>query len=582
MKNDKLIETDSVVIQINNRNGERYTNVGVKYSKNQKISDLNGWIEDATGIIVRKLKNGDITDRNAISDYSLYEDDFVKTFQLKHDTYPYRIVYSYRKTTKDFISIGWEPGLFNLVPTHSAKLVFISPKNFKIRKYSHNIMESVIDTVENSVRYRWESEYLKPFHDEIYSVSNRQVLPYVIISPIHFVYGVEGENENWQTFGNWQYRLIKDLGVLPEDEKIKVAQLIKGISDKREIVKVLYHYLQDHTRYINVTIDVGGLKPYPASYVAQNKYGDCKALSNYMKALLNFAGINSFYTIIYRGEQPFEIIKSLPCAEYFNHAILTVPLGKDTIWLENTSNTGPFGNVSYDIQNREALVIDEFDSKLIKMPVLNKFDVMNCRKIDVTFTEAGHAAVLLKASFKGGDFDYFNQLKSDLNKDEQDEVIRKIIKISNFDLIQWELNKPHRDTASIDLSLKLTLYKALKALGQENYFSNLGIGVPVFSNPKERANPVEISCPIYEVDSATYHLPVGYEIKSIPEKVSIVTIYGNYEFSVEPKGSVVMVFKKFELFSGNYSLSQYPDFYKFISAVNDKENTKILIKKKYL
>jgi hypothetical protein len=93
-------------------------------------------------------------------------------------------------------------------------------------------------------------------------------LPYVKIVPLNFHYGIGGSTADWRSFGEWQADLIQGLGALPESEKQKITALVGDRKDKREIVKILYHYLQDNTHYINVTIDIGGFIPYPAEYVA--------------------------------------------------------------------------------------------------------------------------------------------------------------------------------------------------------------------------------------------------------------------------------------------------------------------------
>ena len=581
MKSGLLTKTDSIFIQINNRSGEGFTNIKIPYSKSEKISDLSAWLEDQNGQIIRKLKNSDITDRNAISDYSLYTDDFVKTFSLKHNIYPYRIVYTYRKTYKQFITIPWVPILDKSIPTLKAKLTLLVPKGFPFMKYYKNMSDPKIDTLENTIRSVWLASYLKPIKAEIFSITEDEILPYVMITPVYFTYGVDGNAADWTSFGNWNYRLIKDLGELPDSEKQKISQLIRGITDKREIVKILYHYLQDRTRYVNVSIDIGGLKPYPASYVAQNKYGDCKALSNYMKALLNFAGIQSFYTTINRDKTPGEIVEQMPGPQYFNHVILTVPLDKDTLWLENTSNSNPFAYIGTDIQGRQALLTDEHNSRLIRMPRLKESDITITRKIDASFAENGDENTELNLSFKGDEFEYFNQLKTELNKDEQDELIRKMIHAGNFELQNWDLKRLNRDTARIDLLLKLIVYKSLKSIGEEKYFSLFLINIPPFSLPKERTLPVEIPFPICTLDSQTYHLPLGFEIKSLPDSKIISTPYGLYELTCASNGSIIKVVKKFKLNAGNYPLNQYPDFYKFIDSANELEHTKIIIKKKY-
>ena len=61
----KLIQTDSIIIQINNRVGDKYTEISLPFSKTKKISDLDAWIENKDGSKVRSLKNSDITDEKS-------------------------------------------------------------------------------------------------------------------------------------------------------------------------------------------------------------------------------------------------------------------------------------------------------------------------------------------------------------------------------------------------------------------------------------------------------------------------------------------------------------------------------------
>jgi hypothetical protein len=46
---DKITQTDSVTIQINNREGDEYSEIVIPYSKSEKVSNINGWIENVDG-----------------------------------------------------------------------------------------------------------------------------------------------------------------------------------------------------------------------------------------------------------------------------------------------------------------------------------------------------------------------------------------------------------------------------------------------------------------------------------------------------------------------------------------------------
>ena len=574
---DRLTQTDSITIQINNRVGEKYTEISIPFSKTEKIWDIEAWIENMDGTIVRVLKKSDFIDKSAISDISLYEDNFIRCFQLKHNVYPYRIRYTYKTTYRNFIHIAWwTPIVYNAIPTRNAELKVILPKKFPFSKYTNKISDIKADSTETNVILQWKSSYDKPLKPEIYS-QPEDFKPCVIVTPLHFKYGIEGSAKDWESYGNWQYRLIQDLDILPDAEKNSITTLIKGITDQKELIKILYHYMQDHTRYINVTIGIGGLKPYPASYVAQNKYGDCKALTNYMKAMLSFAGIESFYTTVYASEQPNELIK-FNAGSQFNHVVLAVPLKNDTVWLENTVNTNPFGYMGTFTQNRDALLSNNGHSKLVRIPALKMKDDLVAYNLTFELNLNGNTKVDLNISFKGKDFETFDQLHSDYNDDEKDKIIRNYMPFDDYEVINWNLKRKDRDTASIELSAILNLNKFLKPLGNEFYFSIYPSKIPAFVLPANRTLPVVLPFPICNSDTLIYALPIGYELKTKPESISIKNQYGNYNLTSTVIDGKVMIFKKFELFSGSYSIGQYPEFYSFIQSVKDLDRKKIIIK----
>ena len=73
------------------------------------------------------------------------------------------------------------------------------------------------------------------------------------------------------------------------------------ITDPQTKVAVLYNYLQQNTHYVGIQLGIGGWQTYDAAYVATKKYGDCKALSNFMISLLKEAGIKGHAVVIKGG-----------------------------------------------------------------------------------------------------------------------------------------------------------------------------------------------------------------------------------------------------------------------------------------
>jgi hypothetical protein len=303
-----------------------------------------------------------------------------------------------------------------------------------------------------------------------------------------------------------------------------------------------------------------------------------------MKALLHVAGIESYYTIVYAGDQPLDLIKEIPYQQ-FNHVILAVPIENDTIWLENTNKISPCGYLGSFTQNRYALMVSKNDSHLVRIPALKNENCIESHKIEYDINTAGYANLRLHSTFTGWSFDLFNGLNYDFNGYDKNKIIQerikyfhKIVPYDNFDIIDWNFKKSDRDSASIGLFSTVTLNKFLNPLGNDLYFNTSSITTPNFTVPSSRKKPVNLPYPIYTIDTLIYNIPQGYQVKTIPENADIKTQFGEFTTSYSSEGNKVLAIKSFELYPGNYQAEVYPDFYKFIAKVKDADAKGVVIK----
>lgn len=102
IKNGKLYTNRSYELLINNRPGEKYTEISVPYSKMNKVSGIGAFIKDKNGKVVKTLKPAEIKVRSTMADFSFYEDRLVKEFTLVHNVYPYTLCYKYQQQEDDF------------------------------------------------------------------------------------------------------------------------------------------------------------------------------------------------------------------------------------------------------------------------------------------------------------------------------------------------------------------------------------------------------------------------------------------------------------------------------------------------
>ena len=576
VKNNKLYTTRSYELRINNRLGEKYTEISIPYSKMIKVSKIEGYITDKDGLIIKKLKSADIVARSTMADFSFYEDNFVKEFTLIHNVYPYTLNYSYQLQEDEFLGIdNWSPVIDIDIPVLKAVLTLDVPLDYKVSFSSHLIDSIKTDTIDTRVKYRWMASYSKLYEKEIFSPEERTYFPEVDIVPQKFKYDQEGSFATWKTYGDWEYHLMEGLNYLPVDEQDKISSLITGIKDDKEKVRILYHYMQDATRYINISVKTGGMKPYPASYVANNKYGDCKALSNYFRSVLSFIGIKSFYSDVQADRQIKKTDLTFP-SQQFNHIIVCVPLPKDTLWLDCTSD-GPFNYLGTYTQNRYAFLIEKENSHFKKTPVLSTNDVLESRTIHIHSESENDIAADFHTVSKGESFDLLSGLSNSVSDSRKSQYIRNNIIATGFDLKDYQLIPSNRDSTFITLNYTAKGNKYYKKYGNEILIPLLPFSIPAFKDPKNRKNPVQLNYPVNKQDSIVYEIPDGYHVSGMPKEQTIQSLYGNYSIHCQQHMNSVVVFKSFILNAGAYPLSQYKDFYAFVKKAYDIENYSYIV-----
>lgn len=571
---DKKTRTDSVILQINERMGDHDATILIPYSKGDKISIGDVWIEDMEGNIVRKLKNNEITDQSYLQNMTFYNDMYIKSFEMKHNSYPYCIVYSYKKTYSKFLEAYSFDGTYLANPIRAGKLVVEAPADQPLKYKKRNIGDPDTVYIPKKVLYTWTYDYI-PESRQINSSENASEAPQLTVLPATFRFGERGSWDSWQTFGNWIWRLNKNKDDLPEIEKIKINKLIEGVADDKEKAKILYHYLQDNNRYINVSVKTGGLESYPASYVCTNRYGDCKALSNYMKSILNHAGIKSYYTLVYSDDRVIDIDSDFP-SQAFNHVIVTIPFEGDTTYLECTSQNLPFGYIHSSIQGRKALMIDETDSRFTEIPSLRTEDVLCERKFDISTNVNGYASMTIKVIHRGHLYESSNNLAANKNRNSVDKYIRNTILQGSYELSDFRFLQKDRDDKAIALEIDCKIPNMVKKYGNNTLITLFPIDIPIYETPDLRNQSVQLDYPEYYKDTMVYEFP-EQTISKMPENINVNSDYGQYSLSFETKGNKLIVYKEILILAGRYSPAEYKGFYDFITSIRNYENKKMNI-----
>lgn len=575
---NKLVEYTEIELQINSAKGTDYAEIDIPFTKGNNIKELEAGIYDLTGKKIRGLKNKDIVRTNMFSYESFHSDDMKLSFELVHNRYPYVIKYSYKEDANDYLYIAnWYPRWYKKAPVKKASLKVELPTDYPIRLYQQGLDSAVIEHLQDKVVYNWKAEDVEYVERQKFGPQLIELQSHVVIIPESFRYGTEGSTKSWQDFGQWATDLKAGTDYLTEAEKKKVRELTKNCSNDREKIDVLYKYMQNNTRYINVSLDVGGLKPESATYVCNNKYGDCKALTNYMYSMLKEVGIQSLYTMVYADRYPVPVKTDYP-SQQFNHVILCVPQPNDTIWLECTDNSAPFNYLGAFTQNRTVLLIDGDKSKLAKTPALSVDDVATRYSTKVVVNEDGSQKMTTVAKVKGPVFDYLKGMNDALPQRDKIDYLEELELFEQADIRDFEIKQVDRDTRYLTLGLQANLNGIVEPIGSRVLIKPLRTFYFKLEKPEKRTQELRFAYPFNVCDTIEYELPRPIESVSGIKDGKINSDYGYFKRKVTYEGNRLKVTRHIVINPGVYPPDEYDALYMFVRLCANKELQKLMVK----
>ncbi|UZR98187.1 DUF3857 domain-containing transglutaminase family protein [Chondrinema litorale] len=560
--------------------GDDYATFVERYDNLVKIDNIKGYIYDANGKLIKKLKNSDIIDQSNISGFSLYEDNRIKVANLEHHSYPYTVEFECEIEYDGLYYYPiWNPQRSRKISVQDASITVKMPQDLGLRYHETNVDAVKISNEDGLKVYKWTVANLPAYEYEPFSdrIAYEKM---VMLAPTKFgIEGETGEMSDWQSYGKFYAKLNSTTRDLSESTKSKLKNLTANAKSEKEKVAIIYDYLQNKTRYVSIQVGIGGIKPFPASTVDEKGYGDCKALSNYTKAMLEAVGIESYYTLVGADDDFFPVKRDFP-ADYFNHVILCVPLKQDTVWLECTSQTQAFGYMSEFTGDRDVLAITPEGGKLLHTPAYNKDVNYTKRKAVVDIDESGNAAIEVSTKYstlQEGSRSWI----CENSQEDQKKWLYEHIDLSNISIEDFELKRIKTSLPYIDEKLKIKAPKFSSVSGKRIFVSPniLSKWDYMPSIDEDRVRDVHLSNQFDFVDTDTieFHLPEKYHIEYQPEPVTIETQFGKYEMKIEADENVIRYFRKLEMNPGTFPSDSYNELREFFKDVTKNDKVKVVL-----
>jgi hypothetical protein len=579
----KIIHKSHSIVTILNEKGQHEAEVTFGYHKKySSVSSFEMRVYDAGGTLIKKYHKSDLYDHAAEDDVSLVTDERALEMAYSVVNYPTTVEIIYEKDDNSSIGIGgWliessEQSIQNTICRVSVK----PDAGFRYLNKNTNLKPQKNTSNDRDV-YTWETKNLKAFKLEK-GVMKWKVLPIIDFYQNKFeYYGVPGDIDSWQNYGKFQQALNADVSTLSPGRVAEIRKMTDTIKSDKEKARFLYKYMQDNMRYVSVQLGIGGFKPFAATFVDEKKYGDCKALSNYMRALLKAVDINSYYAEINAGTNGEPANYSFPY-DPFNHVILCVPFKNDTTWLECTSSINPFGQLGTFTENRNALIITEDGGKLVSTPKSTAQENQFISEAHIKLEADGSAKTQIKILSSGEyRFEYISVLAAKM--DRQKRFWLEELGIKQPSAFDFKYGDDKNGTKQIDLDLEYDKFCDIMA-GDKQFYRPLAFllwdsTVPVLEKRKTDyfwEYPSNKSC------VTTIDLPTGFEVETLPANTNLKFTYGNYEINYvynKDKNQVVST-AKFVLNNHVIPATKYTEMQQYMDAIAKAQNKKLVIKKK--
>ena len=518
------IKTQRVVTVLNEK-GLSHIDAYQHYDKTTSISSIEAVVYDAAGNEIKKIKRKDFKDQSAVSGSTLFSDSRVVFLSYTPILYPFTIAYSCETETSNtaFIPRWYFLGGYNVsVEKCVLNVSYPSDLGFKKKEFQfsgYNIKKSE----ESTTKLGYIAQNILAQKLEDLSPSSEVLFPRVMMGLEKFhLEGVDGTATTWEAFGKWYgEKVLTGTTILPEETKAKMKVLVGDEKDPIKKAKIIYDYVQKKSRYVNIAVGIGGWKPMLASDVDRLGYGDCKALSNYTKALLQAVDVPSYNTILY-GDADKANIQSDFVSMQGNHMILAIPNGDTYTWLECTSQDAPFGYQGTFTDDRDVLVVKPEGGEIVRTKIYDDKGNTQIGKGTYTVNENGDFSGVLKIDSQGSQYDAKSRVET-LQPNEKEKHYKEYWdNINNLKLGKITFTNDKENIRFIeDVQISASNYgqisgnKIIFVLDAFNqYTGNV-------NRIRNRKNPFQIQRGYLDADEIEINLPAGFSIEFLPQNMSL-------------------------------------------------------------
>ncbi|MFN3969083.1 DUF3857 domain-containing protein [Flavobacterium sp.] len=580
----EMVIKSKIVTTVLNELGLRSLDLSENYDKSQKILKIEAVVFDAFGKELKTIKRKDFKDQSTTDGGTVFSDSRMLYADYVPVSYPFTVEFVSEIETNNTVFIpSWSPIQGYLVSTQASILTISYLPDLKLNAKELNFSSKFqIEKTQTDKGITYSAKNLTAKKYEELSPDFEYLFPKVMFGLTSFsLEGVNGHANSWSEMGKWFYEeILSGTADLPIETKEKIKALVGNESDPMKKAAIVYKYVQEKTRYVSIQEGIGGWKPMQAKDVDKLGYGDCKALTNYTKTLLDEVGVKSYYARLYGDTSKRDIHTDIVSFQS-NHVILAIPDKSNYVWLECTSQTNPFGFQGDFTDDRNAFIIKPEGGEIVKTKTYTETESLRTIKGAYSVNQEGKLTGKIKMISQGIQYDH-SFGKERMSKEDQTRSYKdEFANINNLSIKKMQLtNDKNKIEFTEELEMEAESYAqnsagklmfALNAFDQNSY-------VP--KKYKTREFPFEVIRGYTDEDEIEISIPEGYIFEAKPNNAELKTEFGEYKIefvSLNPK--TIICKRKLVIKKGFYESAKYESYRKFREAIAKLDNSKTVISK---
>ncbi len=379
---------------------------------------------------------------------------------------------------------------------------------------------------------------------------------------------------------NWYNFLYKQCKNEPAALKPTVNKITTGLSTDEQKIKAIYYWVQDNIRYIAYEDGYAGFVPATVQETLKNKYGDCKAMANLLTEMLKQAGYNAHYTWIGTRHIPYGRIPSM-CVD--NHCISTLYFKNNLYFLDGTENYVPFGENSFRIQGKSALIEkgDSYEEKIVPVTEASLHTLKTKAALTLNNDQLkGHVAVTFTGNLRK-DFHQYYQL---LPKNEREKELKRLLEFGNDNIDADNVKTSDLANREINVSVEgdIDFKSAVNVIGNDLYagIDFFPVGLSKYYPEQKRVSGFEFDGLITFEDEIEVTIPADKKFTDIPSNLSLNNDVASFSGSYEIKGNKLLFKKSLSLKKELLPPDKLPEWRTFLDALKEFNSYLITITKK--